>query len=81
LRFVVAYDVEEDRKRVKIQKFISSFSDDFQKSVYEIDVSKSQIKEIFKFLNEICEGDDKFLIFPVIESFSFGKKNRVEFII
>jgi len=81
MRFVVAYDVVDDKKRRKIQKFISEYSDEWQKSVYEVDVSKSELKKIYEFLNEICDKEDKFLIFPVIESFSFGTGSRVEFVI
>jgi CRISPR-associated endonuclease Cas2 len=81
VRFVVAYDVEDDKKRRKIQKFISQWSDEWQKSVYEVDVSRSEIKRIYQFLSEVCEEGDKFLIFPIKEGFSFGKGSRVEFVI
>jgi CRISPR-associated protein Cas2 len=81
MRFVVAYDVVDDKKRRKIQKFISEYSDEWQKSVYEVDVSRSEIKKIYKFLADICDGEDKFLIFPVTKSFSFGTNSRVEFVI
>jgi len=81
VRFVVAYDINDDRKRRKIQKYIAGFSDDFQKSVYEVELNKSELKELYKFLDKVSGEEDKFLIFPLKKGYSFGKSGEVEFIV
>jgi len=78
---VIAYDISNDKKRRKVQKMLADNSDDFQKSVYEVELSKKELKELVKLLSEICEEEDRFLIFTPLKSFGFGKDEKVEFII
>lgn len=81
MKFVVAYDICDNKKRRKVQKFLASNSGDFQKSVYEVELSKKELKLLVNLLNEVCDKEDKFLIFNPLKSFSFGKDEKVEFII
>ena len=81
MKFVIAYDISNNNNRRKIQKILGENSFSFQKSVYEVELSKDELKKIIKLLDELCEEDDKYLIFTPLKSFSFGKDEKVEFII
>ena len=46
MKVLVVYDIFDDKRRRKVAKFLYSYSHSYQKSVLELEVSKSELKKI-----------------------------------
>ena len=81
MKILVLYDMSDSKKRRKVQKRVSENSFFYQKSAYEIDVEICNLKEVKKFLEEICEESDKVHIFRCFDVIYLGKKIEKDLIV
>jgi CRISPR-associated protein Cas2 len=81
MKVLVVYDIFDDKRRRKVAKFLYSYSHSYQKSALELEVSKSELKKIYKRLISMIEKEDKLFIFEIKGSICLGECNKVEFII
>jgi len=81
MKFLVAYDICDDKRRRKVAKFLYQFSKSYQKSALEIEVNKTKLKSIYEYVSSHLEKDDVFHIFLVVDSIYLGETKKLEFII
>lgn len=63
---VVAYDITDDKRRVKVIKAIEKYGTRINKSVYECMVTKSQYERLLESLEDIVKsGEDQIAIYPL----------------
>ncbi|WP_297897036.1 CRISPR-associated endonuclease Cas2 [Methanobrevibacter sp.] len=83
---VIVYDVGVERVN-KVHKYLRTVLFWVQNSVFEGELSKSQLKKVKSDLNEIIESDiDSLIFFQFPEKFSKKEilgveKNRIDFVI
>ena len=68
VRYVIAYDVTDDRKRTKLAKFLLDYGDRMQKSVFEADLEPDEVKEILKKVANWIDKEDSLRIYPVCQA-------------
>ncbi len=67
-QFLVAYDVRKSSRRAKIAKLVYGYALGGQKSVLEVPITFSEIKEVAQELEEIMDSDtDKVNIIGVTD--------------
>ena len=81
MKILVLYDMKNSKKRRKVQKRVSENSFFFQKSAYEIDVDKCNLKDVKSFLEKVCEEGDSVHIFRCFDVVYLGKKPVKDLII
>ena len=57
-RWVVAYDIPDDRRRAKLARILDAFGDRTQYSVFEALVSDSDLQELCRKINALIEPDE-----------------------
>ncbi|WP_457621965.1 CRISPR-associated endonuclease Cas2 [Persephonella sp.] len=65
MRFIVCYDISDNRKRQKVAKLLKGFGIRTQFSVFEVDCSRSVIEAILIAVDSIIDPIDKFFVYPV----------------
>jgi len=58
MKYVVCFDIVNDKKRKKIGEYLEEFGIRVQRSVFEIEISKVKLKNLLKILSEIIEKED-----------------------
>lgn len=81
MKYLVAYDVFDNKRRRKIQKFLYQFSETYQKSALEIDMNKNRLEYIVRTLSHFSEEDDMVAMFCCEEEIKLGKNQKVEFLV
>jgi len=65
MRFIVCYDISDNRKRLKVSKLLKGFGIRTQYSVFEVDCSKNVMDAIIIAVDSIIDPVDKFFVYPV----------------
>lgn len=69
MKFVVSYDIEDDKKRKKISKILSQYGIRVQFSVFECKISKTEMKELTEKLDELIKTNaDSVIFYPQCEN-------------
>jgi len=70
MNFVIAYDVSDDRKRLKIAKILDNFGDRVQGSVFELPkVDRDLLTACLKALDRIeLDPSDSIRVYPLCEA-------------
>ena len=58
MKYVVCFDIVNDKKRKKIGEYLEEFGIRVQRSVFEIEISKTKLKNLLKIFNEMIEKED-----------------------
>lgn len=65
-RYVIAYDIVNDRRRVKIAEYLEGWGTRMQKSVFEVVLEKAHIKMVTRELGTMINAEeDRISIYPV----------------
>jgi len=68
-KWVVAYDIPEDRRRGKLAQLLENFGDRVQYSVFEVIAEESDIEGLVKKIESVIEVDeDKVRLYPLCET-------------
>ena len=68
-RWLVAYDVPDDRRRTKIANLLEDYGDRVQYSVFEIFASSEELQRmIVRMKGVIEENEDSIRLYPACES-------------
>ena len=84
MRWIIAYDIVDDRIRRKVIKELTVYSNRVQKSVFEGDVATGSVKELLKKLEKVIDLKiDSIRCYPVCANCSanmeiIGIGSRVE---
>ncbi len=55
MRYVIAYDIPDDQRRNRVSKFLEGWGRRVQKSVFECELSPTELKEVIHHLKELME--------------------------
>ncbi len=56
--YVVVYDVVEDKRRLKVAKYLESMGDRVQYSVFEVYLTPKELQEVMKKLATLIEAEE-----------------------
>jgi len=62
---IIAYDIENDKKRRTVVKLLQSWGMRVNKSVFECFLSDTELKKLKEKLKKIQKGDDSILVYPI----------------
>ncbi len=69
MRYIVAYDIVSNKKRLKLAHIITEYGDRIQKSVYEVFLNEKTYPELWERLIEhITDPDDRLRMYPLCRS-------------
>jgi len=72
--YIVAYDILNDKRAVKVRKLVYAYALGGQKSALEVPMSKEDLKEFLTLLEPLLSSEDRVNIIEVEEeSMLFGK--------
>ncbi|MCL4215583.1 MAG: CRISPR-associated endonuclease Cas2 [Candidatus Hydrogenedentes bacterium] len=65
-RWVVAYDVPDDRRRTKLAEILEDFGDRTQRSVFEVNTRKDEFELLVRRITALIEpGEDAVRLYPL----------------
>ena len=65
MKILAMYDISCDKKRTKVEKLLSSYGYRVNYSVFEIECSTSQYRQILQRLLELTAKEDNVRIYPL----------------
>ena len=68
MRYVLTYDIEDDRQRTKLANLLLDYGDRVQKSVFEADLTRDDLEELLEKAGEYVNDDDSFLAYPLCKN-------------
>ena len=72
--YIVAYDILNDKRAVKVRKLVYGYALGGQKSALEVPLNKKDLKEFIKLLEPLLSDEDRVNIIEVDEEpMLFGK--------
>lgn len=72
MRYVIAYDVSEDKSRTRLAEVLLDYGERVQKSVFEADLKREEVQEILKRVSKLIASGDSLRFYPVCENCSRG---------
>ena len=76
---VIAYDIKDEKRLIKVAKYLESHSIRAQKSVFELDMEYKKAKKIFEGLRELIDEEvDKCFLFNVKNKEDIQAKTSIE---
>ena len=58
MRYVICYDIADDRRRGKVAKLLEGLGRRVQKSVFECDLTHRRLQAVMKIISNLMEEDD-----------------------
>ena len=55
MRYVIAYDVSDDRRRARVARFLEGWGRRVQKSLFECDLDRDELEAVIRRLNELLD--------------------------
>jgi len=65
LRFIICYDISDDKKRNKVSKLLKAYGIRTQLSLFEVEADKETIINLLNEVEKEIDEIDKFFIYPV----------------
>ncbi|WP_457642552.1 CRISPR-associated endonuclease Cas2 [Persephonella sp.] len=65
MRFIVCYDVSDNKKRNKLSKLLKAYGIRTQRSLFEVECDENVVKSLLKEVEQVIDPIDKFFIYPV----------------
>ena len=72
MRYVIAYDVVDDRKRTRLAEVLLDYGERVQKSVFEADLKRSEVQEIVQRVSHLIAPEDSLRFYPMCETCARG---------
>jgi len=64
-RYVIAYDIADDKRRTKLARLLLDYGDRFQLSLFEADLSAKDVEEILKRSAELVTETDSLRLYAL----------------
>jgi len=83
-RYLIAYDIENDKNRQRLASLLLDYGDRMQLSVFEADLDDRDLQKIAHFASEVIRADnDSVRIYPLCRScrsgvLLHGRKDPIE---
>jgi CRISPR-associated protein Cas2 len=68
MNVVIAYDIEDDKRRKKISELLEGYGIRVNYSVFEVKIKKNELKFLIEELKEITKRSDNIRFYHVCES-------------
>lgn len=78
MRFIICYDISDDKKRNKVSKKLKAYGIRSQYSVFEIEAEKETILGLLEEIDLMLDEIDKFFIYPVKEPNKIKRIGRAQ---
>ncbi len=65
MRYIIAYDVTDDNHRTKLANLLLDFGTRIQKSVFEAELSRTEVKKILSQSAQYIDSGDSLRLYPV----------------
>ncbi|MBK3332638.1 CRISPR-associated endonuclease Cas2 [Persephonella atlantica] len=65
MRFIICYDISDDKKRNKVSKLLKAYGIRTQLSLFEVEADKETIINLLNEVEKEIDEIDKFFIYPV----------------
>jgi len=65
MKYVVCFDISDDKKRRIIGDILSEFGVRVQRSVFEIEINKNSLKKILAEIEKYIDKDDSIRFYPM----------------
>jgi CRISPR-associated protein Cas2 len=65
MRYVISYDIEEDRKRTRLSNLLLDYGDRVQKSVFEAELTAEALEELLQKATGELGEEDNLRIYPI----------------
>lgn len=79
-RYLVAYDVPDDRRRTRLAKAISGFGDRVQFSVFVVDASPTRLQRLQLRLEGLMNDDEDSVLICDLGQLSSGIEKRFRYL-
>lgn len=56
--YVVVYDVVDDRRRLKVARYLESIGERVQKSVFEVYLTVAEVEKLLRRVNRLIDEDE-----------------------
>ncbi len=77
VRLVVAYDITDDRRRVRLHRLLLGFGDPVQFSVFECELSAGQTKEVRRRVRRLLRPGDRVRFYALCEHCATSIEERL----
>lgn len=74
-RYLIIYDISDDKRRTKLAKALSSYGNRVQYSAFEVYISKQQYSKLISNLTMICKDGDDIKIYRINGNIYYGTIN------
>jgi CRISPR-associated protein Cas2 len=65
MRYVISYDIEEDRKRTRLANLLLDYGDRVQQSVFEAELTAEALQELLAKATREIEDEDSLRVYPL----------------
>lgn len=65
MRYIAAYDISDDRRRVAISKVLRRYGERIQESVFELRITPEELASVRFQIGVLLDRDDLFDFFPI----------------
>ena len=76
MRYVIAYDVEDDGKRTHLSSLLLDYGDRVQKSVFEADLSPDELAKLLERASKYLDEQDSLRAYPLCQQCARGIHNH-----
>jgi len=76
MRYVIAYDVRDNGNRTRLSNLLLDYGERVQKSVFEADLKKEEMRTIVARAEKLLEAGDSLRVYPVCENCSRNMELR-----
>ena len=78
MRFIVCYDISDDKKRNKVSKKLKAYGIRTQYSIFEVEADKERILNLLAEIDLILDEIDKFFIYPVKDANKIKRMGKAQ---
>lgn len=75
MRYIIAYDIEEDAPRTKLANLLLDYGDRIQKSVFEADLSAQDLQDLLRHASQYVDDADSLRVYPLCNACAKGVHN------
>jgi len=65
MRFIICYDISDDKKRNKVSKNLKAYGIRTQYSVFEVETQMEVVLKLLDEMESLLDPVDKFFIYPI----------------
>lgn len=68
MKYLIAYDIQDDGNRLRVSTLLLDHGDRVQKSVFEAELTREELKEILGKAAKYLEEEDSLRVYPLCQA-------------